>query len=266
MQTAAGDRPLSIVVPAYNEGENFSALWNALASQIHAPFEVFVIYDFEGDDTVPVVRQFIARGEKRLHLAKNCIRRGVVGAIQTGFQRVSEGPVLVVMADLSDDLEQVDKMVALYRRGYHVVAASRYAPGGRILGGPWLKKTLSRLAGLSLHWLRGVPTTDATNAFKLYDAAMLKHLKIESRGGFEINLELTVKAFLNGYRITEIPATWRDRTRGQSRFRLWAWLPRYLKWYAYAFRPRRSPAAEPLAKAVSGLAPQTRERHLCPKA
>lgn len=240
--TATGERPLGILVPVYNEGQNFPALWSALTSQIRTPFEVFVIYDFEEDDTLPVARQIIARGEKRLHLVRNCVRRGVVGAIQTGFQLISEGPILIVMADLSDDLSQVDELLELYRRGNHVVAASRYARGGGIQGGPLVKQTFSRLAGLTLHWLRGLPTTDATNAFKLYDAAMLKQFKIESRGGFEINLELTVKAFLNGYRIAEVPTVWRDRVRGKSRFRLWAWLPRYLRWYFYAFRRVRSSA------------------------
>ncbi len=97
------------------------------------------------------------------------------------------------------------------------------------------------MAGLSLRWVRGLPTHDATNAFKIYDRAMVKSFEIESRGGFELNLELTVKAFLAGYRITEVPSTWRDRSQGQSRFRLWKWLPSYLRWYLYAFR-RKSPA------------------------
>ena len=61
------------------------------------------------------------------------------------------------------------------------------------------------MAGLSLRWVRGLPTHDATNAFKIYDRAMVKSFEIESRGGFELNLELTVKAFLAGYRITEVP-------------------------------------------------------------
>jgi dolichol-phosphate mannosyltransferase len=233
-------KPLTIIVPVYNEAENFPRLWSELKSSVHAPFEVIVVYDFDEDTTVPVVRDLIARGERRLRLEKNTLRRGAAGAIRAGFQLVSEGPVIVVMADLSDDLAVVDRMVELYGQGFDLVAASRYMPGGKILGGPALKKNLSRLAGLSLHWLRGLPTRDATNAFKLYDAAMLTSLRIESRGGFEINLEITVKAFLAGYRITEIPATWRDRTRGKSRFRLWAWLPKYLKWYLLAFRPKRS--------------------------
>lgn len=233
-------KPLTIIVPVYNEAENFPRLWSELKSAVRSPYQAIVVYDFDEDTTVPVVRELIERGERGLGLAKNTLRRGAAGAICAGFQLVAEGPVLVVMADLSDDLAVVDRMVELYRQGFDLVAASRYMPGGRILGGRALKKSLSRLAGLSLHWLRGMPTRDATNAFKLYDAGMLKAFRIESTAGFEINLEITVKAFLAGYSITEIPATWRDRTSGESRFRLWAWLPKYLKWYLLAFQPKKS--------------------------
>ena len=110
--------------------------------------------------------------------------------------------------------------------------------GGRLIGGPWFKQFLSRLSGLTLCWLRGIPTHDATNAFKIYDRAMLGTIQIESKGGFELSLEITVKAFLAGYRITETPSTWRDRTAGTSRFKLWKWLPHYLKWYFMAFQAK----------------------------
>ena len=244
---------LTIVIPVYNEGANFPALWDELTSSIKTPFDAIVVYDFDADDTVPAVQRMIERGDTRLRLVKNTVKRGVVGALRSGFAQVSSGPLLVVMADLSDDLAQVDRMMELYRQGNALVAGSRYMPGGRMIGGPWLKKNLSRIAGLSLHRLRGLPTSDATNAFKIYDAAMLKTFQIESTAGFEINLELTVKAFLAGYRIAEVPSTWRDRTQGTSRFRLWAWLPRYLRWYFCAFQ-RRAAAGKtaPLAQRRSG--------------
>jgi dolichol-phosphate mannosyltransferase len=143
------------------------------------------------------------------------------------------------MADLSDDLAKVSRMLELYRNGYQIVVGSRYMKGGRIVNGPVLKQGLSRVAGVSLHWLRGIPTHDATNAFKIYDSQMLRQFQLESQRGFELNLEITVKAFLAGYRIAEIPSTWRDRTQGQSKFKLFAWLPHYLRWYFYAFRPKR---------------------------
>jgi len=165
--------------------------------------------------------------------------------LKTGFQQVSAGAVLVVMADLSDDLAQVDKMFALYREGYDLVVASRYMQGGKLIGGPVFKQGLSRLSGLTLHWFRGLPIHDATNSFRLYDAQMLRDMTLESKRGFELTLEITVKAFLTGYRMTELPAQWRDRTSGQSNFRLWSWLPHYLKWYAYAFQPRSTYARWP---------------------
>ena len=115
--------------------------------------------------------------------------------------------------------------------GADVVAGSRYMRGGRQVGGPLLKRTMSRAAGLSLHWLGGLPVHDATSNFRLYSKRLLNQVTIESRGGFELGLELTVKAYRLGMRVAEVPTTWRDRTAGQSRFKLLEWLPRYLHWY-----------------------------------
>ena len=232
--------PLTIVVPVYNEGAHFRALWGELTSGIRTAFIALVVYDFDEDNTLPVAREIIAAGEARLRLIRNAYGRGVTNAIKTGLEAVESGPVLVTMADLSDELTIVDRMYELYLRGFDVVCGSRYMKGGRLIGGPFLKQLMSRVSGLTLHYLRGVPTHDATNSFKLYDAEMVHNLKVESIAGFELGLELTVKAFLNGYRIAEIPSTWRDRTAGSSRFRVLHWLPHYLKWYFYAFQPRHA--------------------------
>lgn len=238
--SGAQSAELALVIPVYNEGANFPGLWKEITSHIHSPFRAIVVYDFDEDNTVPVVRETISAGETRLSLVKNDIGRGVVGAIRSGMNRVNRGAVLVVMADLSDDLSQVDQMMNYYRDGYQVVVPSRYMRGGRLLDAPFLKQAFSRVAGVSLYWLRGIPTHDATNAFKLYDSQALRELTIESTAGFELSLEILVKCYLRGCRIIEIPTTWRGRTQGESRFRMWAWMPRYLKWYFYAFRPRRA--------------------------
>lgn len=230
---------LSIVVPVYNEGANFRALWTEIRQHLSCDYTAFVVYDLDEDDTVPVMQQIISGGEKRLVPVKNSRGRGVCAAIMSGFDIAPRGPVLVVMGDLSDDLRQVSRMLELYGKGYQLVAGSRYMKGGSLIGGPFFKQLLSRLAGTSLHWLRGVPTHDATNAFKIYDRDMVQSFNVESKNGFELNLELTVKAFLGGYRIAEVPSTWRDRTAGKSRFRLWKWLPLYLHWYFYAFQKRK---------------------------
>ena len=240
--------PLTIVIPVYNEGANFRALWAELTSGIKTSFTALVVYDFDQDNTLPVAQEIVASGETRLNLRKNTYGRGVTGAIKTGLEAVESGPVLVTMADLSDELSQVEEMYQLYLQGFDLVCGSRYMKGGRLIGGPFFKQLMSRVSGLTLHYFRGVPTHDATNSFKLYDGQMVHDVKVESVAGFELGLELTVKAFLNGYRIAEIPSTWRDRTAGTSRFRILHWLPHYLKWYFYAFQPKRRSQRPPREK------------------
>ncbi len=97
---------------------------------------------------------------------------------------------------------------------------------------------MSRVAGLTLHWFAGVPTHDPTNNFKLYSRRFLDAVTIESTAGFELALELTVKATIAGRRVAEVPTTWRDRTAGESNFKLRKWLPNYLHWYRVAFVAR----------------------------
>lgn len=224
---------LSLIVPVYNEAENFPALVAEIERHVPPPFRAMIVYDFDGDTTLPVARQ-MAQTRPWLCLVRNALGRGAANAIRAGFQAAASGPAVVVMADLSDDLDTLPRMLELYRQGNRIVCASRYVAGGRQLGGPWLKRTLSRMAGLSLHWLARLPTHDATNNFRLYDSDLVRELSIESTQGFAVALELTVKAFARGEKIAETPTTWRDRTAGQANFRLLRWLPGYLRWYFVA--------------------------------
>ncbi len=237
---------LSVVCPVYNEADNIGRLFDELRTKVSVPLEVLVVYDTEEDNTLPVVRAVAASYLFEIRLVKNRLGAGALNAIKTGFCESRYDAVLVVMADLSDDLSIVDEMYRLVTvEGFDVVGGS----GGRHVGGPRFKKFLSKLAGLSLHRIAGLPVCDVTNSFKMYRRAFLRSVTLESTGGFEIGMELVVKAFVHGGRITELPTTWTDRTAGQSRFRLWKWLPHYLRWYVYAFRGlgstcrRRGPAA-----------------------
>jgi hypothetical protein len=104
-----------------------------------------------------------------------------------------------------------------------------------------LKATLSRLAGRSLHLLARVGTRDATNSFKAYATDFIRTVGIDSRAGFEIGLELTVKAKRLGLPVAEIPTIWLDRQAGVSNFKLAAWIPKYLRWYRFAYGRRLTP-------------------------
>lgn len=225
--------PVTLIVPVFNEAENFPRLIEAIERDVTVPYRLLVVYDFDGDTTVPVARQ-LAQTRPWLQLVRNDLGRGPANAIRAGFQAAAHGPAVVVMADLSDDLSQLPAMLEQYAAGYRVVCPSRYMRGGRQEGGGRLKSLMSRTAGLSLCWLAGFPTHDATNNFRLYDAALVNQLGIDSQRGFEIALELTAKAYARGAPITELPTTWRDRTTGQSNFKIVQWLPLYLRWYFFA--------------------------------
>jgi dolichol-phosphate mannosyltransferase len=192
---------------------------------------VLVVYDFEGDTTIPVVERLQAE-MPWVHLHRNDLGRGALNAVKAGFAAARAPYVLVTMADLSDDPADIEPMLAVASKvDADVVAASRYMAGGRQVGGPFVKRTLSRIAGLSLHYVAGVPTHDPTNNFKLYSRRLLDQVDIESEAGFELALELTVKAHLKRMRIAEVPTTWRDRSSGESRFHMRKWIPHYLRWY-----------------------------------
>ena len=241
-----GAPELTAVMPVWNEGERVEPTLRAFAAAVRTPFELLVVHDMPEDTTVPVVERLAAEipGLRAHH---NVIGPGVLNAMKAGIAAARAPYVLVTMADGSDEYRDVDQMVALARGGADVVAASRYMRGGRQVGGPRLKRLLSRAAGLSLHWFAGVPIHDATNNFKLYSRGFLDATPIESEAGFELAIELSVKATLQGRRLAEVPTTWRDRTGGESRFRLRKWLPHYLRWYLDAFRgriPRRSRAGD----------------------
>lgn len=225
---------LSMVMPVFKEGEAVEPVIRALTAGVGTTHEILVVYDFDEDPTVPVIERL--GGElPTVRGLRNDLGRGVLNAMKAGISASRGEFVLITMSDGSDEPAIVDAMVARARAGADVVAASRYMRGGRQIGGPRLKRLMSRVAGLSLHWFAGVPTHDPTNNFKLYSKRFLDAVRIDSTAGFELALELTVKATIDGRRIDEIPTTWRDRTAGESNFKLRKWLPHYLRWYGRAF-------------------------------
>jgi len=232
---------ISIVVPVYEEAANIGPFLDNLEAKVGNPYEVLIVYDFPEDDTLPALA---ARPRPEVRLVHNTAEPGVLPAIRAGFQASRGDVVVVMMADRSDEPRDVSGMAKLVREGADVVAGSRYCRGGRQEGGPLLKRTLSRLAGVSLHYLAGLPIRDATNNFRAYSRRVVEQVPVEGTVSFALALELTLKAHWRGWRVAEVPTVWRDRTAGQSRFRLWAWLPHYLKWYLRALKrawlgPRR---------------------------
>ena len=225
---------LALIVPVYNEASNISKLVKRTAREVKTHHRLIIVYDFDQDNTVPIVRK-LQKKYSQIELVKNnCGNgRGVINAIKTGFNLVKNGAVVVIMADLADDLSSINEMYKKITQGYQVVCGSRFSPGGKKIGGPLVKSFLARLSGLLTPIFLQIPTKDITNAFKMYDIKIFDSIAIESQGGFELAMEIAIKAHHHGFKITEVPTVWRDRTTGKSRFKFFAWLPHYIHWYIY---------------------------------
>lgn len=231
--------PLTIILPVYNEGENAFFVISSIEKKVKTPHEILVVYDFDEDNTVPVVKEFTKK-YKHIKLVKNNLGRGLLNAIKTGFAR-AHGKVIVVMpADRADTPVTINKMYNKIQSGADVVCATRYTKGGKKIGGEFIKTFISRMAGLSTPILLGIPTTDLSNGFKMYRREIVDNIPIESDGGWEFALELTIKAHNLGYKVSEVPSIWKDRIHGESQFKLKKWLPKYIRWYMWGVRRRFS--------------------------
>jgi dolichol-phosphate mannosyltransferase len=228
---------VSVVIPARNEGSQVNRVLERLLESVRLPCEVLVVVDRADDPTARVVSEFAQR-QSRLRLLVNEYGPGPANAIRYGIDAAIAPVAVVTMADGCDDPRQIDDLARLVERGVAVAAASRYVAGGQQVGGPFVKGLMSRAAGRSLHLLTRVGTRDAANSFKAYSTDFIKAVGIDSRGGFEIGIELTAKARRLRRPVAEIPTIWLDRQAGVSSFRLIRWLPRYLRWYRFAFGPR----------------------------
>jgi len=228
---------LTVVIPAFNEGEAIVPVLDRILDAVESECDIFVVVDFPEDTTVPMLEEY-ARHETRLKTLVNTYGRGPANAIRYGIDQVKTPVVVVTMADGSDDPRQIDALARLVDRGVVVAAASRYTASGQQVGGPFVKGALSKGAGRSLGLLARVGTRDSTNSFKAYSTEFIREVSIHSRSGFEIGLELTAKARRLRRPVAEVPTIWLDRTMGSSTFDLAGWIPKYLRWYRFAFGPQ----------------------------
>lgn len=234
---------VSIVITAFNEADGIVACLDRVFEAVTLPCEVLVVYDTPDDTTASWATDY-AKKNQRVLPTLNTYGPGPARAIRFGIDNAKADVVVVTMADGCDDPQQIDTLARLVERGVVVAAASRYMRGGQQIGGPAGKSTLSRLAGTSLHWFGRVGTRDATNSFKAYSTSFVRSVGIDSDSGFEVGIELVAKARRLRLPVAEVPTIWLDRSfasQGISNFKLAKWLPKYLRWYLFAFGQELTP-------------------------
>lgn len=230
---ATEQAPIDIVIPVYNEGDNILATLAALAREVRTSIRVLICYDRDDDGTLTAIRKHGSCGLEVVFV-KN-LGRGAHGAVMTGFDTSRSAHVLVYPADDDYNASILDEMFQRAARGSDIVCASRFMKGGSMVGCPFLKSLLVRIAAFTLYHVGGIPTHDATNGFRLFSRRLLQTIPVESTEGFTYSLELLGKCHRLGWTIDEVSARWIERTSGTSRFKVLRWIPSYLRWYGYIF-------------------------------
>ena len=214
----------------YNEGENIISVLNKFDSEVNTPFRILLCYDHDDDTSLQAIEGRIFRFEV-LPLKNG--GAGAHGAVITCFNYSNAECVIVFPADDVDNQDIIDTMYDKFMEGNEIVVPSRFIEGGSMEECPLLKSILVKTASTTLYFLSSIPVRDASNGFRLFSRKILDCVQIESTKGFTYSIELLVKCARLKWPIGEVPAKWRERSKGISRFQVIRWTPSYLRWYFY---------------------------------
>lgn len=228
-------KELTIVIPARNEEGVISKTLKSLIDNIKIPYELIVVDDHCNDKTASIVKKYTQR-YKNIHLIKNRLSPGFAHAVHSGFRASKTKYVVPVMADMCDEPKTINKMYkVITTEKWDIVCGSRYMSKGGKRGGPLIQGIFSRIVGKTLNFLIRIPTSDVSNAFKMYRRSLVNKLKINP-GGVEFSMDITLQLYSKGAKITEIPTLWTGRTIGQSKFKLLKRAPKYINLYLNALK------------------------------
>lgn len=213
----------SVIVPAHNEeaiiGKTIAELIKAVKNY---DCEIIAINDNSNDSTGKILESLSKKYKRLKVLHKLAFKQGPTGlgtVLIFGFKS-AKGKILVpFMGDLSDNPDDIVKLVKKVEEGYDVVCGSRFIKGGKIKDYPLIKLIMNRLWNNLFAFLFRMKVKDISNAFKAYKKEVIDKTKPKSKG-FEITAEVVLKAYIMGLKITEVPVSWSGRKRGygESKF------------------------------------------------
>ncbi len=236
---------LSILIPVRNEGINVRIMLRILSAVVDVPHEVLVVHDTTEDDSIPVVEKAKEKYQE-VRLVHNRLGTGVINAIRAGVEAAEGEYVLIFAADEVGPVLAIEDMLDLMREGCDLVSCTRYAHGGRRLGGSFIGGVLSRMANRLFGWLAGSVFSDCTTGIKMFRRDVFEKMNLEARPiGWAVAFEMAIKAQLVGLRLGEVPIISIDRLYGgRSTFKLGPWVGEYLRWFFWGMRRTRKARRE----------------------
>jgi len=234
MKNQSNNLKLSIIIPVFNEGVNLPILLKIVRSMVDEPHEVLVVHDIPNDDSIPVVKS-MRKIYPRLKLVHNKRGRGVINAIKSGVDVACGKYVLIIAADDIGPPLAITNMVSLMDEGCDLVNATRYAYGGKNIGGIFVSRILSIIANRLFSLMSGSALTDPTFGVKMFKRKLFNQIILESKPiGWAVSFEFAIKAQVAGWKLGEVPLISLNRLygKGKSSFKL-NWVKEYTRWFLW---------------------------------
>ncbi len=223
-------RLFSVVVPARNEAGSLRGTLLALSrclEEHRVPFEIVVVDDGSTDDTWKLLAE-LGESLPTVRPVLNVGEHGYGNAIRCGFEHATGDALAVVMADASDDPEDLVRFWRALNDGYDCAFGTRWQEGAVVAGYPRLRLFMNRLVNGAIRLLFWLPYDDVTNGFKAYRRSTVDGCAPLVSRHFSLAVELPLKAITRGYSYKVIPNSWHARGEGEAKLRLWSMSGPYL--------------------------------------
>lgn len=211
-----------VIIPTYNEIENIEPMARAVM-QLSVPFDLMVIDDGSPDGTAQKVRDLMLEFPNRIILEERKAKSGLGTAYILGFKKalaLGYEYIFEMDADFSHNPEDLVRLYqACAEQGNDVAIGSRYIRGVNVVNWPMERVLLSYFASHYVRWVTGMPLADTTAGFKCYRRRVLEKINLDRIRfvGYAFQIEMKFLAWKHGFRITEVPIIFTERTRGSSK-------------------------------------------------
>jgi dolichol-phosphate mannosyltransferase len=215
-----------LILPTFDEAENIelivAASLEVLGEAAPEGFRILIVDDDSPDGTGRIADRLAAEHEQ-VQVLHRTEREGLGPAYVAGFQRALSQDAAFIFemdSDFSHDPKDLARLLEVVRDGRADVAlGSRYVAGGAVLDWGLLRRIISRGGSMYASVILGLTVRDLTGGFKCFRADVLEAIDLPSvrAYGYAFQVELTNRAIRHGFRVVEVPITFRDRLRGKSK-------------------------------------------------
>jgi dolichol-phosphate mannosyltransferase len=226
---------LSIIVPVRNESDNLENIFNYFSKNLaKINHEILIINDFSEDNTLERTKDFVDKFRNFKIFNNN--KKGLGGAINLGIKKSSGIYVAIMMADQSDDINDLIKYNELINlENYDAILGSRFLKASKLIDYPIQKLILNRIFNLFVSLIFLNKYNDYTNAFKIYKKSTLLEIMPLISESFNIFLEIPLKVISRNYKYKIISINWMGRKKGESKFKIKELRSKYLFTLIYCF-------------------------------